>query len=85
MSGLDTIWAARPAPSGEMTPEVCRLARLSLGWTPERLAVAAGLAPQTIRGFEAATCQPRPGTLIALRKALRSAGAFGPGNAEPSS
>lgn len=64
--------AARP--STLLTPDACRQARLSLGWSPERLAIVAGLAPQTIVQFEREGCSPRPGTVIALRKALKSAG-----------
>lgn len=58
-----------------LTPEFCRLARSRLGWSPEQLAMAAGLSPPTVVQFEAAVRQPRSGTVIALRKALRRAGA----------
>lgn len=66
------------AAEGELTPELCRLGRTRLAWTVETLAARAGLAPQTVAKFETAGCRPRPGTVIALRKALRSAGAFAP-------
>lgn len=77
--GADTDVHAVAAQGGELTPELCRLGRTKLGWSVETLAAAAGLAPQTIVQFEAAGCRPRPGTVIALRKALRSAGAFAAG------
>ena len=64
-----------PAPA-PITPQLCRSARLSLGWTTEELAVAAGLSPPTIVQFENELRTPRLGTVIALRKALRRAGAI---------
>src|SRR5690606_34602373 len=56
-----------------MTPEECSAARERLGWTTHRMASIAGLAERTIIRFEAGEATPRPGTLIALRRALRSA------------
>lgn len=70
---------AEAAQGDDLTPELCRLGRLRLGWTVEKLAIAAGLAPQTVAKFELAGCRPRSGTVIALRKTLRTAGAFGRG------
>jgi transcriptional regulator with XRE-family HTH domain len=64
-----------------VTPQTCREARENLGWTPEQLAAASGLALQTVLRFEAQAQQPRASTLIALRKALRAAG--GLARAEP--
>jgi predicted transcriptional regulator len=56
-----------------MDPKLCRKAREALGWSPWTLARAAGLAERTILDFEAGTTRPRPGTLIALRRALAQA------------
>jgi predicted transcriptional regulator len=72
----DASTTPKPESPGLLTPEICRRARLSLGWSPEKLASAAGLSPPTIAKFEQENCTPRPGTVIALRKALRSAGAL---------
>lgn len=69
-----------PAAPELLTPDLCRRARLSLGWSAEQLATAAGLSPPTIAKFEQRNCTPRPGTVIALRKALRRAGALVPAN-----
>ena len=61
-----------------MTPEDCRKLRASLGLTQDKLATLSGLAERTIQLFEAERVQPRPGTLIALRKAFRKAQADSP-------
>jgi ribosome-binding protein aMBF1 (putative translation factor) len=58
-----------------VSPSECRAAREALGWSEARLAQAAGLAERTVRLFEAQACAPRQGTIIALRKAIRSAAA----------
>lgn len=54
-------------------PDDCRTARERLGWTPAKLATRAGLTERTVNDFEARLRAPRPGTLIALRRALREA------------
>ncbi len=54
-----------------MTPEECRARRLALGATLRDLARRAGLVERTIERFEAGMVQPRPITLIALRRGFR--------------
>lgn len=44
------------------------------GWSLERLAEISGLADRTIIDFERGLRQPLGGTLIALRKALKTIG-----------
>jgi transcriptional regulator with XRE-family HTH domain len=53
--------------------DTCRAAREAIGWTPLRLALAAGLAERTVCDFEAGRRAPRPGTRIALSRAFRAA------------
>ena len=55
-----------------MTPDICRMAREALGWSTARLARAAGLDEKTVIGFETGAKASRPGTLIAIRRALAS-------------
>ncbi len=57
-----------------MTPEECRVARLSLNLSADTLAQFAGLTRRTVLDFEEGARRPRAGTLIALRRALRAAG-----------
>jgi ribosome-binding protein aMBF1 (putative translation factor) len=64
-----------------MDPKLCRKAREALGWSPWTLARAAGLAERTILDFESGATTPRPGTLIALRRALGSAASHREGTA----
>lgn len=59
-----------------MTKEECSAARARLGWSTYRLAAIAGLAEKTVLRFEAGEAEPRPGTLIALRRALRTGAAL---------
>lgn len=54
-----------------MTPVECRERRAVLGITPGDLASRAGLAERTVVRFEAGLAQPRPVTLVALRRAFR--------------
>jgi predicted transcriptional regulator len=54
-----------------MTAEECRIRRASLGLTPAALARRAGVVERTVLRFEAGLVQPRPVTLVALRKAFR--------------
>ncbi|WP_068874333.1 MULTISPECIES: helix-turn-helix domain-containing protein [unclassified Phenylobacterium] len=54
-----------------MSPEDCRQLRLSLGVTAYELARQAGIVERTVVRFEAGLAQPRPVTLVALRKAFR--------------
>lgn len=58
-----------------MAPETCHELRERLGWTPGRLARAAGVTERTVTDFEGRLRSPRQGTLIALRNAFRAAGA----------
>lgn len=60
-------------PADRLTPQVCRERRTRLGLTTWRLANLAGLAERTVLQFEAGAVSPRPGTLIALRRAFRAA------------
>jgi transcriptional regulator with XRE-family HTH domain len=57
------------------TPGDCREARIQLGWTPDQLAEAAGLTLRTVVTYEQGLRTPHPRTLLAIRRALRSAGA----------
>jgi predicted transcriptional regulator len=54
-----------------MTPDQCRAERENLQASTGALAAAAGLAERTIKLFEAGQVEPRPGTLIALRRGFR--------------
>lgn len=56
----------------DLTPSQCRLLRGRLGWSPEQLASAAGVATLTVLTFELGRRKPREETLIALRRAFRS-------------
>lgn len=56
-----------------MTPEDCLETRIRLGWSREQLARAAGLTVKTLQTFESGERQPRQGTVIAIRRALRRA------------
>lgn len=60
------------------TPGECRKARRQLGWTTDELADAAGLTPRTVLSYEQGLRTPQPRTLVAIRRALRSAGAIVP-------
>lgn len=62
-----------PEPPGYPTPEACRMRRTAMGLTPARLATLAGLTERTVLRFEARLVNPRPGTVIALRRGLRAA------------
>lgn len=55
-----------------MTPQECREARARLRVTPCELARRAGLAERTVLRFEAGLAQPRPVTLVAIRKGFRT-------------
>jgi len=54
-----------------VTPEDCRERRVRLGATAHELARHAGLVERTVVRFEAGLAQPRPVTLVALRKGFR--------------
>ncbi len=54
-----------------MTPSECQRRREALRLTGAELARRAGLAERTVLRFEAGLAQPRPVTLVALRKTLR--------------
>lgn len=54
-----------------MTPHECRRRREALGLTAAELARHARLVERTILRFEAGLAQPRPVTVVALRKTLR--------------
>lgn len=56
-----------------MSPDECRARRLALELTPYQLARRAGLTERTVERFEAGVVHPRPVTLVALRRALRTA------------
>lgn len=57
------------------SPEECQALRSRLEWSQERLAEKAGLTIKTVVDFEAGVRTPHPRTLIAVRAALRQAGA----------
>lgn len=61
-----------------LTPEECAQRRLALGLTAAQLARLAGLVERTVTRFESREVAARPGTLIALRKAFRTAAAPAP-------
>lgn len=54
-----------------MTPLECRRRREALGLTTAELARHARLVERTVQRFEAGLAQPRPVTVVALRKTLR--------------
>ena len=54
-----------------MTGDECRRERERLGLSIDRLATRAGLAALTVTRFELGVTEPRPVTLVALRKAFR--------------
>jgi DNA-binding XRE family transcriptional regulator len=56
------------------TPAECKAIRRRLGWSTQMLAAKAGLKRRTVLDFEAEVRTPQPGTLIAIRRAFRSAG-----------
>jgi transcriptional regulator with XRE-family HTH domain len=60
------------------TPGDCRKARRQLGWTTDQLADAAGLTSRTVLSYEQGLRTPHPRTLVAIRRALREAGAVLP-------
>lgn len=51
----------------------CVSQRKALGMSVERLAHLAGVTERTVVRFESGAAAPRPGTIIALRKALKMA------------
>jgi transcriptional regulator with XRE-family HTH domain len=57
--------------SRQLSGESCRSFRARLGWSPEQLAGAAGIATLTVLSLERGERRPREGTLIAIRRALR--------------
>ena len=56
------------------SPESCRALRERLGWSAPHLAEAAGITNRTVQDFEAGLRAPRSLTLIAIRRAFRTAG-----------
>ncbi|MBW3559810.1 MAG: helix-turn-helix domain-containing protein [Proteobacteria bacterium] len=56
-----------------LSAESCRSLREQLGWSPEELARAAGVATLTVITFEREKRRPREETLIAIRRAFRNA------------
>lgn len=57
-----------------LTLEQCREARDLLGWSQERLAGEAGLAPRTIGDFERGSRPTLPASIALIRRALEAAG-----------
>ena len=53
-----------------LSPEECRDRRVRLGMSVYQLARCSGLVERTVQRFEAGLIQPRPVTLVALRKGL---------------
>ena len=54
-----------------MSPDDCYARRTQFGLSAYELALRAGLTERTVKRFEAADVTPRPGTLVALRRAFR--------------
>jgi transcriptional regulator with XRE-family HTH domain len=57
-----------------MTPEQCRAARGWLGWSQQDLAERAGIAKNTVYGFERGQRALTPNNLAALRRAIEAEG-----------
>jgi DNA-binding XRE family transcriptional regulator len=57
-----------------MSPEQCRAARGWLGWSQQRLAIAAEVPRSIVTEFEKGRRTPIGSTLIALREALETEG-----------
>jgi transcriptional regulator with XRE-family HTH domain len=55
-------------------PEQSRAARGLISWTQQQLAEAAGVGLSTLRDFENAFRNPFPENVVAIRKALETAG-----------
>lgn len=58
----------------ELTPELCRAARAYYGWSQDELAEKAGVGISTLRDFERGVRSPIKQNLLALERALASAG-----------
>jgi predicted transcriptional regulator len=54
-----------------VSPDDCLARRTRFGLSTYELAARAGLTETTVKRFEAARIAPRPGTLVALRRAFR--------------
>ncbi len=65
-----------------LTGRQIRAARSLLGWNQTELAMAAGIAVNSVKNLEGGMTEPNPRTIIALRKALEAAGVIllGPGD-----
>ena len=57
-----------------MTKEICRAARVGVGWTRGELAKEAGLAERTIVDFERGAREPHHHNKAAIRAALERGG-----------
>jgi transcriptional regulator with XRE-family HTH domain len=57
-----------------MTPEQCRAARGWLGWSQSDLAERAGIAKNTVHGFESGQRHLTRNNVAAMRRALEEAG-----------
>jgi transcriptional regulator with XRE-family HTH domain len=57
-----------------MSPEQCRAARAWLNWSQSELATKAQVSISTLRDFEAGRRVPIANNLMAIRRALESAG-----------
>jgi len=57
-----------------MTPEQCRAARGWLGWSQKELARRAGVALNTVHGFESGHRTLIPNNIAALRRAIEAEG-----------
>jgi transcriptional regulator with XRE-family HTH domain len=64
----------RQAREAKLLPSQCRAARALLNWTQEKLATGAGVAPSTLREFEAGRTEPKTQKAAAIRRALESGG-----------
>jgi predicted transcriptional regulator len=54
-----------------VSPDDCLARRTRFGLSAHELALRAGLTERTVERFEAGRVAPRPGTLVALRRAFR--------------
>ncbi|MGA7329298.1 MAG: helix-turn-helix transcriptional regulator [Rhodomicrobium sp.] len=58
----------------ELTPELCRCARVTLGWTQQELADRAQVAYETIANYESQLVSPDAQTLHDITSALEEGG-----------
>lgn len=57
-----------------MSKEICRAARVGIGWSREKLAQEAGLGERTVIDFERGAREPHENNKAAIRAALERGG-----------